>query len=481
MKSRYELISFLNDLENDLNVTSWQCNGVDIWPILRLHIAFQWFNKFEDYIANDGIEQVYSTSTIKRIKKKIILTIKGLTLLVRICSCKLDFVFFGSTAHRVNFKDRSMNRFFDPIMDQLETRGKKVFLLENNVSKNVYKAERTGDLSHITFGLSWVYRLFSRSAKNLSFSKEEISKLQQRIKKENLSIELAPILDSTNYFKFTKYIIKKIKHFNPNLKAAFFLCYYGIYDMVYAFNLSEIKTIDFQHGPATDTHPAYGNWNNVPKRGFNTMPYYFWTWNQESITAINKWSKGNCKYHHAFAGGHPWINYCLSFVKNKDVLKKKILISLQPDGEFLPEWSWKYLKNLQSDHDLFFRLHPRMKFTTCQVAEIIKKKGIINPNVDEATRTALPLILAQTNLHITRFSGVTIEAVLFNVPTLLLDKRGKDNFHSYIKEGIAAYTKEYNFKKYLDFFLAKDINRTILKNGNSFDNYLKIIEENILL
>ena len=47
-----------------------------------------------------------------------------------------------------------------------------------------------------------------------------------------------------------------------------------------------IPSFCVQHGAQTRSHPAFGQWNNVPATGFEMLPDTFLCWNETAADAI---------------------------------------------------------------------------------------------------------------------------------------------------------------------------------------------------
>src|SRR5690606_25958565 len=91
------------------------------------------------------------------------------------------------------------------------------------------------------------------------------------------------------------------------------LCYYGsldAYAMIAAANQLNIPTCELQHGPMTDIHLCYGNWNNLPEGGFDVLPRTFWCWDDETAQLMDRWIARHPLYR-ALVTGNPWVQYWL--------------------------------------------------------------------------------------------------------------------------------------------------------------------------
>ena len=81
-----------------------------------------------------------------------------------------------------------------------------------------------------------------------------------------------------NFFKRTE--LKILRHAN----------YYSLDSMALtlAAKKCDILVQHIQHGSQADDHPAFGNWSNVPLKGYELVPNVFNCWNEESVKVLSK-------------------------------------------------------------------------------------------------------------------------------------------------------------------------------------------------
>ncbi|MFW5983002.1 MAG: hypothetical protein ACOCQ4_00760 [bacterium] len=479
MRTKKDLISLLNKIEKELITPKWKINNLDIWPLFRHHIAWQWLDKYGNKQTRKNQEQRIVKKNLKGYILRIKKTLYSLKKTKNLFFNELDYIFIGSEAYRSTINGINMNRFFDPLMDDLEKHenARLIYLEHGSKAEKKYRQDRRIDFIKFIEGYEWIYKRVFSSKKNFNFSQTQIKDLNKTIEKEGLKLKINDLEINFNKQRFLNYFAKALKKKNKKLKAIFFLCYYNSFDLIYAFNQAGIKTIDFQHGPTTELHPMYGSWQNIPPYGLNTLPSHFWCWEKNSVKAINKWSQ-NINNHKAFIGGHTWINYCKSIATKEIKPKtKRILFSLQPFENPFPDWIWPILRNIQYKYEILFRLHPRMKVNQETIKLLSEKNGLVNPNIKEATETPLPLLLTSISIHITRSSGVSIEASFFNIPTLFIDCSGKDYYPEIIQNNMGKLVDEDNMVEMIEYFIKKE-------KPTHIDlpkiNYSKIIEKEIL-
>src|SRR5690606_32704102 len=138
---------------------------------------------------------------------------------------------------------------------------------------------------------------------------------------------------------------------------------------------------------------------------------------------LQKWINKNNLYSSVLVG-NPWVDYWKE-MKNTYKFHDFILYSLQPnpitlDQLFTPEiincikktkWKW------------FIRLHPRQMDEIDKIKNLLEKNDILHlVNIENATNDPLPLLLTHAKIHITHSSGTALEAVFFDLKTILINE-----------------------------------------------------------
>ncbi|WP_187240734.1 hypothetical protein [Mesonia sp. HuA40] len=266
-----------------------------------------------------------------------------------------------------------------------------------------------------------------------------------------------------------KYIFSKIVLNRIKAKQIHFLCYYSEfnYALIAAAKKLNIKTVEMQHGPQTSIHLAYGSWSRVPKNGYSTLPQEFWSWDKISANVIKCWIKNN-EHHKVRVVGHPWVDYWR--IDNFQD-KRFILYSLQPNPPSFEELFSKPILNLitQTKEPWLIRLHPRQLDSYDKIEELLRKNKIYTKsNLYIASHEPLPELLKKTKLHLTHFSGTTIEAAMFDVQTVLLHKIGLKSFPELIAQNKAFFldSSEPNFHhQFISILKAQERNK---KHKNTY-------------
>lgn len=441
-QSRKALVDKLQELELKYDVHLWEMEGVQVWPLIKKIIFFYHFQKSKQQENKKASKNLILKNKIKRLLKRI----KAFYYVNFNNISKFNIVFSGAPSHRINYKEEFINRYFDPIMDQIE--GSYVLAEYKKLpKKKIYKDARVIDLS-IYFPAFVKNRSFSKSWDKLKQNEEfvnfltdleniELIKIRQLERK--VLVNLSNIL---NWRALFRWYLNKTK-----AKAAFGLCYYN--SQMYGMNLAakdlKIPSLDMQHGTQGLLHVAY-NIQIHPENGYNLLPSIFWVWDEQSKNDLQK----NHQKYYILKGGNPSLSYFADKQLNFSYSKEKptILITVQPLAEILPDYIYQTIKDTGNEYNWWIRLHPRMN----QV-EINSLKQKLNDfeiynlvKIDEVTSLPLPQVLANTDIHISKFSGTIAEAALMNVKTIIIDQLGIDSFQELIIQNLAysftGYSKE---------------------------------------
>ena len=430
----------LEKWENEYSVETWVVDGVQIWPILN-RIFF--LNTHRDVSKKRNILKVSSRFLIFNIFNPYLKKLIALFYLNILNLKKTKIIFSSTQSFRVGWRGKQFNRFFDPIMDYLESIGENTYLLEygfGDLKKN-YKYSRVCNIQRIkplftkklNFDLEWSNLIMNSEFR---FFLEELSEdlliTEEEIK--NSLLEYIEIVIS--WSKLYEYLFKKTK-----AEFVFGLCYYNqqMSGMNLAAKKMGITSIDMQHGTQGDLHFAY-NYNKLPPNGYNILPSIFWLWDSQSFEDINKWTNKNL--HSPVLGGNPWIEYLNgtdNFARINQDKEPMLLLTLQPLDPMVDDYFLEVVALTKTKYDWWFRLHPRMTEEHIMQLKLKLKEfdleGFVN--IDEASKLPLPLLLKDCSLHVSKFSGSIAEAGIMQRKSLIIDEIGVDTYKELISSDMA--------------------------------------------
>lgn len=439
-------------MEDKYPVDTWKINDVHIWPIIRTQLFLHLVEKIEPYSksksANNPTIQLSSNPLIKRIQtsgrfkkyqaKKILNKLHN-----------VDLLFSSASIYRSTFKGESYDKFADPILDQVNRSG---VIVEHSPSHLFNKeiAHKKERVFYLTDAMDYILKSSERKEriqKEKRFQLELWERFINELKEIEIVQSYLPKLEEKeldkliNRFEDFKAMYAEILN-RTQPKLVFSICYYSfpVFALNHVAKSMGIKTIEIQHGPQTTEHLAYASWSKVPKEGFNTMPEVYWNWDEHSNNIIDQWTS-KTKSHRNIVGGNPWINFHRNAQgENQNI----ILYSLQNQTleHLFPDEVVDAIKNVKG-YEWWLRLHPRQTESRAEFEIFLKEKGILDlVNFIEATQLPLPTVLNKSKLHITNFSGCTLEASEFGIPTILIEERGLNAFKELVEEEKAFYCSD---------------------------------------
>lgn len=450
-----EIRKLIIELEQSFPVDSWQILGFEIWPILRVHAYIN--------MSYDGLDKTPAMSFVSRVKSEALklcsffkIVQKSFAKTAMNSNCDVICLSDGISFQKIS--GEYWEKFLDPIREQLA---------ENNIhSTGLDPSPNELEPRHLPFN-TITHELFSRrilglrrffqiqkKLKNMAGLNEFFEQLKLRkidhffLSFNTLSRDIAFLRSCADYFKKTLLMSKA--------KLGLQVSYYRTDG--YAFNLAckelNIPSVDIQHGVTGSEHLAYGNWSKVPVGGFSLLPSHFWAWSDDDVATITAWSLNVT--HQAFAGGHPlsqlfkndkkgiFNDYSTKIAKLANRKEKKnVLISLQPffiTDRILADFC-SAITSAPANFQWWIRVHP------CNTIEEINRVKLLLPMLrnerviffEEASEYPLMPILAEMDIHITHSSSVVLEALAFNVPSIVIDPYGEELFSELIRNGRALF------------------------------------------
>ena len=474
--SQEETKNIILSIEKKYPVDKWMVNGIHVWPQIRIKLYFALLtssNKTSNHLKINTIDKVKATTKFLKLFKLIMALFNLIFFYAKLN--KKPIVFFGAHFHRVLHKGQYFNRFYDSIIDYHGLHD-RVYIVEYlKVYTNSFNKKAIISLSKQLDN----YKLLGKfkKHKNIDQSRIFLEKYDVFFSDiEDLKIDTKAIgitqTDLINWSKKMKALQRFFTRFYKKVKPnkIVFLGYYG-YDDLYAAlitaNKMNIETIDFQHGPQTNIHMAYTSWLKVPENGFNTMPKTFWNWDENSKQNIANWAS-KINNVNVKVIGQPYVSYSQIHMKKSNLSEKIILYSLQTSPlELLTSKMAELI--IKSKHNWVLRLHPRNSTKISEINNFLKKNNIHKEVVIEKSQeVSLPETLTKTILHITNYSGCTIEATMMGVPTVLIHQVGKEMFNDYIDDNMVYYINQEN----LDFIEKMEFN--IIFSHHLFMNIIRI-------
>lgn len=439
-------------LESSYPVDQWVVNGIKVWPYLRIKL----FIDLLKYSKQKPISNLKNTNfkpPKKTIKKQLFQVFKDLFYLLRFL-LKLEsksVIYFGGHFHRTKIDGVYFNRFFDALSYNYGLSDNHyTFEFLKIYNRNFYQSSILDLTSSIN-----AYNTLQKIKSKILRQRKVVSKVSldgyEEFLKDVSQLNRFIVLDSYSELSVTRWV-KKIINLQPFFKIVYkriqpkyviYAGYYGydhLYASIYAANSMGINTVDVQHGPQTNTHMVFSDWNKIPEKGYRLMPKSYWNWDEPSKKNILKWGASNGI--EAKCIGQPYINYFNS--TNKVTISKQsyILYSFQAKPflltDFLSDSILSLIKAL--DYIWILRLHPSSYITKVDVEEFVKSKGLLEKvKIEDAKSSPLPISILKSTWHVTHFSGCVIEALMLDTPSIIINDFGQTIYKDYIDQKKVFY------------------------------------------
>lgn len=457
--SHNQIKNIVLEIEKMFPVDEWTVHGIHIWPNIRFQLYFDLLSAKSNSLESPHPKTFKKPSFIWLIYVKLSALINYLYFKATLT--QKDILFMGLSMHRVQFKGARYQRFFDPILEDFPDI--KALHFELDELKNPYNKSSVS-LSLLLKAYYWKNKflktIIENSQNEVELHLPDFENFETYLKSQEW-YQKGFTIDKTYWINWARKVRFKSQFFNSVLRKAkprqlIMSSYYGFENTaaaIYAAKQLGVTSIDFQHGPQSNTHLAYSYWSKVPAAGFNTMPDNYWCWDEISANDINLWNDKKV----AQPAGNTWLQQTLG---NKNYSPNTICYSLQVLNNenvtyFFNENLIKEIKS--SPYHWVLRLHPRTVWGELELRNFLNSNNIENSNFDIETAQQSPLVdtLLNARVHITNFSGVLIEASQLGIPNVIIDEAGKTIFNAYLNNPNTVFISKTDpeFSSRLDNFV----------------------------
>jgi len=437
--NRFKALAVFSDIAKKHPVSSWQIEGLDIWPIFKILIVFN-ISRRKIWSSKNN-----SPSLFRKISNKVkgALLSKPARQTVRLQST--DILFAAAQSHDVQFKGRLFNRFFEPLIEdsKLHTTYLQYCETEDSAfeSRHYNQCAYASAYNTITNKKStddW-WLLFQQ----LPFANQTMEWLQTEL--EYTPQQIRQTVNTCHSIASQAANLKVVlAQIRP--KIIFILNYYGPQGLafVHAARQLGIPSVDMQHGPQVMGNSGYTSWEEIPQNGYNVLPDTFWVWDEQSKQNIDQWANKS-QAHKVVLGGNPWCDFWKVQIKDIQTTSNGILYSLQPikTADLFPAQLTEFIRTA-TQYQWTLRYHPRQSVEQIQeIEQHLKQHGILKQvAIEDAVQTPLPLSIAKSKIGITNYSGVAIESADLGKQSIIIHPLGKISFSNLIAQGKAIYLND---------------------------------------
>lgn len=471
-----DIVNFIARIEERYPVNNWVIHNRHVWPLVKMMICSALPSE------NDGGQPLVRS----RVNKMMMKLGHYKNVLSRFYLDKEEadvMIFHHNIARHLSLDDSSMfDVNLDPFTIMFEGRYHICSLeyMAGNNHNNFFRSSTVvdGAIQRVMLRSKFIRDVDNKKVL-LSGYEHFLDECGPRLEKALSVISIYRTITYMNSIaSFFAKIIRKKK-----IKLVIAGCGYGT-DTAALFMACKdagVKCMEVQHGLAAGNgHRWYSSWTKMPQDGtrYEMLPDIYWCWSHEDEAVLNSWSGG---LHTVYAGGKPIysvMNELKKLTIGSSFTPKKqlpnILFTLQPNVNY-PEWLVEVIKDTCNQYNWIIRKHPR--FDNCQANLIDRISNIPNVYIDGISSIMLEKLLMCADVHITNHSAVAIDALEFNVKSIILSKKHIDCFSEQIKHrDVYVGHNRSNFTKLLKNILVQREENNIFEYNSRKTAALKFLD-----
>jgi len=408
-------------------------NGLDFWPAIRIRLAF------------GLIEKQYKYRKKKWTFKSGLMALWDSVVLFSLKPQKVDILFITHDNYKVFHGGQEYDRVLEGLKIDCDENMETFAELNLATNKVIYSGNHghSFSINGLLFILKIKVYLLTRLVNNSGVFEKVMEYINHHFQKAFPD----HFIESISIRQHLIYIENLIKFFNRLLyllgvKRVYQATYYDPMGLSINAAASQLglTTYCVQHGGQSKNNPAFGQWSNMPLDGYDMLPSVFLCWDEGSGDAIKKWAQVT-KKHSVKVIGYKWAELwrdgyiqCERYEQIHKLSERKlnVLYSMQPSIDGVPELIKTMVERFSERVNWWFRIHPRQLGTEVELDLEYEYKGYDNVLISEATENPLPALMVKMDLHLTCFSSCVYEAMMFNVPSIFIDDRGRQYFEDII-------------------------------------------------
>lgn len=449
-----DVISQLGIWEREFPVDDWQAGGIEVWPLIRLDLAFKVLATGENRPRPPAVPRPvwrevvgmarYAAAGLRDRRSNL----HGLP--------KADACFLGTPTNRQPLNGRWYDRYIDPLADVLAEHALSSVHLERARDGAAYRVPRHRPsflLQSAVFRARVRSRLRRKQVKPTSLDGYAV--FRRRVTEQFpgvavpdtswIAARIGTIGGLADYFDGL------LKQVAP--RVVFCTCYYSSTRIGFALCLAAsrrgIPSVDIQHG-VTRRHPAYDGWTRFPAGGYALLPNVFWCWTVRDADPVAGWPERARAHHRAIVGGHPWMAMWQSGGETRTALLDEVGAIKGRSFNVLVALTWSSglsegikaaLRTSPADWTWWIRLHPTMDKDRQRIRRWCATEAAGRVHVGIPTDLPLPVLLRHADVLLAHNSTVIQEAVAMGLPSVTIDPRAVEMYPEELASGWMRYAQ----------------------------------------
>lgn len=449
---RVDVIGTLREWERRFPVETWRVGEIDIWPYVRVKMGAK-------LLAAGRSRASHRPTTALRGAME---SLRGALARVRDFRStvrgvpRADVVFLGYPITRERLGTAWYERFFDPLADVLERESVRSLHLEYRLDGMAYRVPRHRPSLPIRSAVFPLTRARRGDLPEQPLRLEGYDELAETVREQFAGAETHETLrlPKLRLLRDRARAIEEIAGYFDGVfararpRVAFCIAYYSVAHMAFclAARRRGVQSVDVQHG-VTARNPAYDGWTRFPDGGYVLLPDRFWCWSERDAGPVSGWPAAAARRHRPLVGGHPWAAFWQHAGPLADEFRKRIAAIKGSGPNLLLTLSWssglteahrQVLTASPADWTWWVRLHPSMETERREIRRWCEQHGAGRIRVDEPTDLPLPLLLQESDVHVTRNSTVIQEAAACGLPSVAIDRRAEEMYGHELESGWAV-------------------------------------------
>lgn len=453
--TRREFIEWIRGAETDFPVTSWKVRGIHVWPLIRLSLSSSTFQAGSPaHSLGAGWRRLGSNVG------------RGLAAWAKAHVSdgradrrpweSADAVFLASSIGRRPLVDgKRYDVRSGPYLDLLDRLGMRSLVWEMSPfgDYNVPRHTPSFLVQPHLIGLRAACQALPLGDDRVTL--EHYDRFLARVRDAGLRFAHADVDRIRRDVLFLRRLADKfagwLRRSRPRLG---FVANTGLPEQAFCLACRElgITSVEVQHGVQGDLHPSYGSWFAVPPEGWETRARVFWSWDEESAAAINRWAVCAPDRHVAINGGDPWremgmedggessrrTDQLIEERKRVSGAERHILVTLSSQGDVVPAAVLETVRSSPSAWRYWFRLHPVNQVARGREARrILGPLGVDLGLLEFATEVPLHALLRRMDCHLSAgLSTVVAEAAAHGVSSIACGREAPDFYRAEMAAGM---------------------------------------------
>ena len=455
--TRREFLDWIRGAEADFPVTSWKVRGIHAWPLIRLSLSSATFHSGSPAHSLSAGWRRLGWNVARGICAWVSAAVTDRSA-NRSASDRADAVFLGSSIGRRPLLDgKRYDIRSGPYVELLERSGLRTLVWEMSPFGD-YNVPRNPPSFYVQphlIALRAACQILPPGDDHVSLDRYD--EFLARVGTAGLRFAHADVDRIRRDLLFLRRLADRFSGWLRRSGARIgFVANTGLPEQAFCLACRElgITSVDVQHGVQGDLHPSYGSWYAVPPEGWNVRARVFWSWDDESAAAINRWASCAPGRHVAIVGGDPWREMwmggeSLASRRTDELIRDRkrasggrqhILVSLSSQGEVIPADIREVVRQSPPDWRYWLRLHPVNQADRGREAvHVVRAAGLDPELMTFATQTPLHALLRQMDAHLSvSLSTVLAEAAAFGVPSVALGREAVDFYAAETAAGLLA-------------------------------------------